>query len=46
MRINDHIRTFDGALVVSASAPVYVEQDLYGAGYTPGVSLSFGVPSG
>ena len=31
-------------LVVSASAPVYVESDFYGNAGTPGISLSFGVP--
>jgi hypothetical protein len=31
-------------LVVSASAPVYVESDFYGRSGTPGLSLSLGVP--
>ncbi len=44
VRINDHATSFKGALVVSASAAVYVEQDLYGSGRSPGVSLSLGIP--
>jgi hypothetical protein len=34
----------DEPMVLSASAPVYVESDYYGTGGTPGISLSFGVP--
>lgn len=34
----------DTPFVVSASAPVYVEYDLYGTGNTPGVSLAFAIP--
>jgi hypothetical protein len=44
VRLNSVRLALDEPLVVSASAPVYVETDLYGTGGTPGVSLSFGVP--
>ncbi len=37
-------RVLDEPLVVTASGPVYAESDVYGAGGTPGIDLSFGVP--
>lgn len=44
VHLTDLRSTVDEPLVVSASAPVYVESDFYGRGGTPGISLSFGVP--
>jgi hypothetical protein len=47
-RISIHVNSLRAVLneplVMSASAPVYVESDFYGRGGTPGISLSFGVP--
>lgn len=47
-RVAVHVNSWpavgDEPLVVSASAPVYVESDFYGRGDTPGLSLSLGVP--
>ncbi|MHB1535092.1 MAG: DUF5719 family protein [Acidimicrobiales bacterium] len=42
--VNEHRAGFAGPIEVRATGPVYAEQDLYGAGSTPGISLSFGVP--
>jgi hypothetical protein len=44
MHLNSVAAAVNEPLVVSASAPVYVESDFYGRRGTPGISLSFGVP--
>jgi hypothetical protein len=44
VRINDHSATLDTALAVQASAPLFVERDLYGASKQNGYDMSTGVP--
>ncbi|MDQ6840234.1 MAG: DUF5719 family protein [Actinomycetota bacterium] len=44
VRINDHAATLDAALTVQASAPLFVERDLYGASRATGYAMSAGVP--
>ncbi|MDQ2726545.1 MAG: DUF5719 family protein [Actinomycetota bacterium] len=44
VRINDHAATLDAALTVQASAPLFVERDLYGASKQNGYDMSSGVP--
>jgi hypothetical protein len=44
VHLNSLRPALDEPLVVSSSAPVYVESDSYGRNGTPGISLSFGVP--
>jgi hypothetical protein len=44
IHLNELRPVLDEPLVLSASAPVYVESDSYGQRGTPGISLSFGVP--
>nr|MDQ2725792.1 DUF5719 family protein [Actinomycetota bacterium] len=44
VRINDHAATLDAALTVQASAPLFVERDLYGSSRQNGYDMSTGVP--
>lgn len=44
MLINSHGGPYAGPIVVRASAPVFVERDIYGIGGIRAVSLSLGVP--
>lgn len=44
VRVNDHAATLDAALTVQASAPLFVERDLYGGAKQNGYDMSTGVP--
>ncbi len=46
IRINDHAANLDAALIVQASAALFIERDLYGAAKQTGYDLSAGVPLG